>query len=152
MSSVDEVSDDASAQDVEGRWIIVASWVANVVFAVTAIPAAAGVEPFDAPAIAISLILFLVGIGVWIWAFGTALVRSANGDEIVVANLFLVQGEVPRRVRFHLLGSGIVCLVIAAGTAVAEPFGVLVPMLPLACAGLWGARHGRFPPRRDGRH
>ena len=29
----------------------------------------------------------------------------------------------------------------------ANPFGVLVPMLPMGLAGLWGARHGVYPPR-----
>jgi len=37
---------------------------------------------------------------------------------------------------------------VTAATALAEPFGVLVPMLPLGLLGLWGARHGVFPPRR----
>ena len=37
---------------------------------------------------------------------------------------------------------------VAAATAAAEPFGILVPMLPLGLLGLWGARHGVFPPRR----
>ena len=36
---------------------------------------------------------------------------------------------------------------IAAGTAAWEPFGVLVPMLPIGLAGIWAARHGTFPPR-----
>ena len=31
-----------------------------------------------------------------------------------------------------------------------EPFGVLVPMLPLGCAGLWGRATARSPPRRTG--
>jgi len=41
----------------------------------------------------------------------------------------------------------LVCLAIAAATVVAEPFGVLVPMLPPGLAGMWAARHGQFPPR-----
>ena len=36
---------------------------------------------------------------------------------------------------------------ITAVTASADPFGVLVPMLPLGLVGLWGARHGEFRPR-----
>jgi hypothetical protein len=41
----------------------------------------------------------------------------------------------------------VVCLAIAAGTAAWEPFGVLVPMLPVGLAGVWAARYGTFPPR-----
>jgi len=41
-----------------------------------------------------------------------------------------------------------VCIAVTAATAAAEPFGILVPMLPLGLIGLWGARHGVFPPRR----
>ena len=54
----------------------------------------------------------------------------------------------PKRVRVQLFGSLAVCLAVTAATALAEPFGVLVPMLPLGLLGLWGARHGVFPPRR----
>jgi hypothetical protein len=132
-----------------GERIIVASWAGNVVFAATAVPAALGLDALDTAAIVTELVLFMISIVVWMWAFGVAMVRSAQGDEIVVSNLFLVQGDVPRRVRVQLFSSLAVALVIAAGTAVADPFGVLVPMLPLAFAGLWGARHGQFPARRD---
>ncbi len=135
-------------EELPGRGIVVASWIGDAIFAITALPATVGLDAFDTPSIVTALVLFLISIGVWMWAFGIAVVRSARGDEIVVGNLFLVQGEVPRRVRVHLFASVGVCLVIAAGTAAAEPFGVLVPMLPFGFVGLWGARHGRFPPRR----
>ena len=39
------------------------------------------------------------------------------------------------------------CLAITVGTAAWEPFGVLVPMLPLGLAGVWAARYGTFPRR-----
>ena len=76
-----------------------------------------------------------------------AVVRSSQGDDIVVGNLFLFEGQVPKDVRRHLFGSVGVCLVITAVTASANPFGVLVPMLPVGLIGLWGARHGTFGPR-----
>jgi hypothetical protein len=62
--------------------------------------------------------------------------------------MFLVQGPAPKRVRVHLFGSLGVCIAVTATTAAAEPFGILVPMLPLGLLGLWGALHGVFPPRR----
>ena len=123
------------------------SWVGNVVFAATAIPAALGVESFEGPAIVTALVLFFVSLGVWTWAFVVAIARSTQGDDIVVANLFGTIGDAPRVVRWHLFGSLGACLVITIGTAAADPFGVLVPMLPLGFVGLWAARHGTFPPR-----
>jgi hypothetical protein len=135
--------------DLPGRSIIVASWIGNVVFAVTAIPAALGVESFDGPAIAAALVLFFVSLGVWTVAFVVALSRSAQGDDIVVANLFGTIGGASKAVRWHLFGALGVCLLLAIVTAAANPFGVLVPMLPLGFVGLWAARHGTFPPRRN---
>jgi hypothetical protein len=129
--------------------IVRASWASNVVFAATAIPVAAGVDALDGVAVAVALLLFLVSLGVWIYAFAIAVGRSAAGDDVVVASLFLMQGPAPRRIRWHLFGSFAVCLAIVAGTAVGDPFGVLVPMLPLGLVGLWGARYGVFPARKD---
>jgi hypothetical protein len=133
---------------VPGRPVIVSSWAANIVFACTAIPAALGVESLDGPAIVTALVLFFVSLGIWTWAFVLAVARSTQGDDIVVANLFGTIGDAPRAVRWHLFGSLGVCLLITIGTAAADPFGVLVPMLPLGFVGLWAARHGTFPPRR----
>ena len=125
-----------------------ASWVGNAVFAGTAIPAALGVESFEGPAILTALVLFFLSLGVWTWAFVVAIARSTQGDDIVVANLFGTIGDAPRAVRWHLFGSLGACLVITIATAASDPFGVLVPMLPLGFIGLWAARHGTFPPRR----
>ncbi|HZP30057.1 MAG TPA: hypothetical protein VFC99_13965 [Acidimicrobiia bacterium] len=132
-----------------GRAIVLASWASNVIFAVTAVPVAAGVDALDGVAVGVALTLFLVALGVWSYAFVIAVGRSARGDDVVVGSLFLMQGPAPARVRWHLFGSFAVCLAITAGTAVGDPFGVLVPMLPLGLVGLWGARHGVFPARRD---
>jgi hypothetical protein len=135
-------------ETVPERAIIVASWTGDALFAVTAIPAALGVEVLDGVAIGVALALFAASLVVWGWAFAVALGRTTRGDDVVVASLFLLQGPVPRGVRIQLFGSLAVCLAIAAGTAAGEPFGVLVPMLPLGFAGLWGARHGKYPARR----
>ena len=139
------------AHPVPGRSIIAASWIGNIVYAGTALPAAAGVDAFDGPAIATALVLFFVSLGIWTWAFVVALARSAQGDDIVVANLFGTIGDAPRQVRWHLFGSLGVCVLITVVTAAADPFGVLVPMLPLGFVGLWAARYGTFPPRRSPR-
>ena len=139
----------AAARDPErGERIIVVSWVADALFAVTALPAAVGVSAFDVPSIVVALGLFVISLGVWCWAFAVAIVRTTRGDDVVVASMFLMQGPAPRRVRVHLFGALGVCVAVTAVTALAEPFGVLVPMLPLGLIGLWGARHGVYPPRR----
>jgi hypothetical protein len=131
-----------------GQRIIGAAWIGNALFAASAIPAALGVEAFDAIAIGVALGLFAISLGVWCWAFAIALARTTRGDDVVVGSMFLLQGPVPARIRLHLFGSLGVCLAVTAATAAAEPFGVLVPMLPLGLAGLWGARHGTYPQRR----
>ncbi len=132
-----------------GRAIVTSSWVGTGVFAAAAIPAAAGVDTLEEIAIGVSLALFFVSLLVWGWAFAVAVARSAQGDDIVVANLFGTMGAAPRGLRWRLFGSLAVSMAIAGGTAVANPFGVLVPMLPLGFVGLWAARHGTFPERRS---
>ena len=132
-----------------GRQVITASWAGNALFAVTAAPAAAGVDAFDIPAIAVALLLFLAGIVVWVASYVRAVVRNVNGEAVTVPRMFLWQGNVPRAVTWQLYGSLAVCILIVAGTASAEPFGTLVPMYPLGLVGLWGARYGTFPPRTD---
>ena len=131
-----------------GRGIAVASWAGNVVFAVTAIPVALGVDAFDDPAVAVALGLFFASLVVWGWAFVVAAVRTTRGDDVQVMSLFLLEGRVPSRVRFLLYGSLVVCLAITIASAAANPFGVLVPMWPLGLVGLWGARYGVYPPRK----
>jgi hypothetical protein len=135
----------------DGGRIVVTSWVGVALFAVTAVPAAAGVSGFDPAALVVDVVLFVAGIAVFGWAFAVALARNAHGDDIVVSSLFLAQGPVPRPVRRQLFAALAVSVVIAGATGTTDAFGILVPMFPLGLIGLWGARHGVFPPRRDRR-
>ncbi len=139
------------AEGYDGRRIVVASWVGVALFAVTAVPAAVGVSGFDVVALIVDVLLFLVGVVVFLWAFAVALVRSSQGDDIVVASLFLVEGPVPTPVRRQLFAALVVTVIVAGATGTADAFGILVPMYSLGLIGLWGARHGVFPPRRDRR-
>ncbi|HEY8216121.1 MAG TPA: hypothetical protein VIH82_03240 [Acidimicrobiia bacterium] len=132
-----------------GRGIIVSSWVGDLVFAATAIPAAAGVHAFEGVALATALALFFASLPAWAWAFVVAASRSAQGDDIVIGNMFGSIGGATRDVRVHLFGALAVCIVVAVATITTEPFGIMVPMLPLGFVGLWAARHGSFPPRRE---
>ncbi len=130
-----------------GRVIIRVSWGANLVFALTAIPVAVGLDGLEPVAIVVALALFAASLVVWVWAFAVAVARSAGGENIVVGNLFLLEGKAPKPVRLQLFGALGVCVAITAVTASADPFGVLVPMLPVGLIGLWGARHGAYGPR-----
>jgi len=131
-----------------GRGIVVTAWVGDALFTLTAVPAALGVEAFDTAAVATALGLFFVSLPIWGWAFLVAASRSARGDDIVVGSMFVGVGGAPRAVRLHLLGALAISVLVAIATAAADPFGVMVPMLPLGLVGLWASRHGTFPPRR----
>ena len=131
-----------------GERIIQAAWASVGVLAAATVPEALGLDAWEPIGVAVSLGLFLASIPVWIYAFGLAVVRSGNGDDIVVSSLFFLTGSAPKRVRRHLLGATAASVVVAAAVAFAEPFAVLAPMLPIGLTGLWGARHGTFPPRK----
>ena len=118
-----------------------------MVFAVSAIPVAVGVDDALGLAIGVALFLFLVAVVAFVYAFAVGLARSAQGDNVAVANLFFLQGSAPKPIRHDFLWMFLVCLAITVGTAAWEPFGVLVPMLPVGLAGVWAARYGVFPPR-----
>jgi hypothetical protein len=106
-----------------------------------------GVSAFDSAAVAVSLTLFLASLPIWAYAYFVGLARTARGDDVTVSSLYFLKPSAPTDVRRHLLGALAACLVITVATAAANPFAVLVPMLPLGLAGLWGARHGAYPPR-----
>jgi hypothetical protein len=138
------------ATPAEGSRIVWCAWLSVAVLAVVGLIDIV-VDAFDAVAVTVCVVLFLVSLGVWVYALGLAFVRSSRGDDIVVAGLFFLQGSAPAPVRNRLLGAVGASVVVAAATAWANPFAVLVPMLPLGLTGTWGARYGRFPARRTGR-
>jgi hypothetical protein len=129
----------------EGRAIVVASWLGTGVFAVTALAAAAGGSKL--PALSVALLLFVASLPLSLYALAKGALRTArDAEKVTVGGLFFLSRSAPPAVRRSLLGSLAVCLVVTAATAAAEPFGVLVPVWPLALCGTWAARHGRFPP------
>jgi hypothetical protein len=133
----------------KGRAIVVASWIGTALVALSAVPALLDAHFAGVVSLSVSLGLFFLSLFVWVYAFVVAASRSAGGEEVQVANLFLFDKGAPKRVRVHLFGSVGVCTVIALAVAAKDPFAVLTPMWPLGCCGLWGARHGTFPPRRS---
>lgn len=133
--------------------IIRASWIGTAVFAATAV-AAVATPGATIPAAAVALGLFAAGIGIFLWAYAIAVNRSRT-DAIGIGGLFFLAGTetAPKGVKRALLASLAAQTVVALATAAARPFttlafGVLVPLYGLALTGLWGARHGRFGPRR----
>jgi hypothetical protein len=131
-----------------GKRIVVASWSTLGVFSLVALLDAVGLHALNTPATILSVALFLGSLPIWIYAFGLVLVRSTRGDDIAVASWVFLTPSAPKDVRRHLLGATAVCIVIGVATGWANPFGVLVPMLQLGFAALWGARHGVYPARR----
>lgn len=133
------------------------SWIGTGVFAASACTATvlAAARPANA---AVAMTLFAAGTVAFVLAYATAVSRSR--DELIgMGGLFFLAGSAPAAVRRHLLGSFAIEVVVAITTAsvgiatssaeATNPlaFGVLAPMYGLGLAGLWGARHGAFPPR-----
>lgn len=107
-------------------------------------------------ALAVDGVLFVVGCVVFAWAFLRGVGRSR--DEVIsLGGLFFLTGVgVPVSVARWLWGALAVQVVVAVATAAVRPFsslafGVLAPMFGMAMLALWGAVHGRFPPRESQR-
>ncbi len=140
-----------------------ASWLGTAVFSVTAGAATfvLGLDPdgsvsgvLENVAFAVAVLLFLAGCVVFLAAYVGGIARSRT-DEVAVTTLFFLAGGVATEVRRSLLGSLGVQVVVALGTAIAQPYtslaaGALVPMYGLGLCGLWSARHGTFPSREPG--
>ncbi len=135
-----------------GRPLIAASWIGTAVFTVSAVLSVL-TSAMRAVGVVVALALFAVGCVVFLKAFFEAVERSRT-EEIAVSNLYFLSGSAPKAVRWHLLGSTAVQVVVSFATASVRPFtavafGILVPMYGLGMAGLWAARHGEFPDRRN---
>lgn len=133
----------------KGGSVIAASWVGSAAFAVTAL-ADTGLDLVEFPAVVVALALFIVSLPLSIYALAAAAVRTAReGERITVTGLYLLHGSAPRRERIHLFGSLLLTLAVCVLTASNAPFGVLVPVYPIAMIGLWGALFGTFPALPD---
>jgi hypothetical protein len=132
--------------------IVRASWIGTIAFVLVT---ALGVAVDDArPAVAaFDGLLFAAGIALFFWAYAVAVGRSRT-DEIGIGGLFFLAGEgtAPAPTKRSLLGALAVQTVVGVAAAFVDPeplaAGVLVPLYGLALTGLYGARHGRFGPRR----
>lgn len=122
--------------------------------AVVAISVGAALLPdtFGIVQAGVSVVLFGVGTGALLCAYALGVSRSRT-DLIGIPGLFFLAGDVaPASTRRGLriaVAVEVVAVVVAGSirpfTEVA--FGILAPMFGLGLMGLWGGRHGTFPPR-----
>ncbi|MHB8463675.1 MAG: hypothetical protein ACYDH6_05950 [Acidimicrobiales bacterium] len=143
--------DVALADASTGRGIVVASIGASAVLAITTVLAAVDIDALAVPALVVALTMFFGGTAALIWSYFVALGRSRE-VEIDLAGLYGLSGSAPTPVRVRLIGAAVAQLVIASGGIAVHPysslaFGFLAVMWGIGLIGMWGARHGAFPPR-----
>ncbi len=143
----DVVMADASA----GGRIITASLGGTALLVVTSVPAAIAPHPFEVAALVVAVALFVGGLVAFAAAYLIAIGRSRT-DAVSLIGVFGLVDSAPRAVQVRLLGSFLAEVAIALATAGTRlysslSFGILAVMWGLGTMGLWGARHGAFPPR-----
>ena len=141
---------DIHPEATDGAALVQASWAATALFTVAS-AAAVLFESVRVPVAILDLALFGLGCVAFLAGFFVAVERSRR-EEIPLAGLFFLAGSAPPAVRWNLLGSFALQVVVAFAAAFMRPFtpvafGILVPVLGLALTGLWGAHHGTFAAR-----
>jgi hypothetical protein len=142
-----------SGSEVVAGWrLIRASWAGTAAYTAVAVPAVWWLDALEAVVALTAGLLFFAGSAAFLWAFFVAVERSRS-EVIGVGGLYFLAGCAPPSVQRTMMLSLGAQTVVAIGTASLRPytalaFGVLVPMWGIGLAGLWGARHGTFPPRR----
>jgi hypothetical protein len=139
-----------------GAGIMKASIGGTVLLAVATPIAAIDPHSIGLPALIIALVMFFGGMAALVWSYLVAIGRSRE-SEIGLAGLYGLSGSAPARVRAVLLGSAAAEVVIGLAGVAARPysslaFGILAVMWGIGLTGLWGARHGAFPPRVSSAH
>jgi hypothetical protein len=135
---------------VPGRAIIRASWIGTAAFTAAAVAGAAS-EGLMPVTVVVSIVLFAIGVVAFLAAYARAVGRSRY-EAIGMGGLFFLAGSAPRSVQVQLMASLAIEVVVALTVSsvriyTAVAFSILAPMFGIGLAGLWGALHGRFPPR-----
>lgn len=143
---------DGAPRDDGGAWIVRASWISTGMLAVGAAVSVLA-ESLQWVVIPIAVALAVVGFVAFAAAYVTAIGRSRT-EEIAVAGVYFLIDCAPKAVQRSLLASFAAQVAIAVLAASLRPytavaFAILAPLNGIGLAGLWGARHGTFPPRRD---
>lgn len=161
MPEMPEHDDDAEVEIADepepwapglGRRLITFSWASTAAFAAAATIATIFPDQAAKPVAVFEVALFVIGIGAFVVAYARGVSRS-RVDRVEIASLyFLAGGTAPVDVKRQLLGAFAVQIAVAIVTAsirlyTSVAFGILVPMLGLGLAGVWGATYGRFPKR-----
>lgn len=141
----------AAVTTMPGRALVRASWAGTALYAAVAVPALRWLGLFEEALGIVAAGLFFGGSGAFLWAYLIAIGRSRT-ETIGVGGLYFLAGCAPERVQRTMMAALAVQVAVGVGTAALRPytalaFGVLVPMWGLGLAGLWGARHGTFPPK-----
>jgi hypothetical protein len=140
----------------QGVGLIWASWIGTAIFTISALYSATiGYDAHRSPpgeqsGALIALALFGIGCVLFVVALVLGALRSRDA-EMGIGGWFFLAGSAPVAVQRHLLGSVAVEVGVAVVTVAVHPFstlafGFLVPIYGLAICGIWGARHGDFPP------
>lgn len=143
----DPVPDDGA-----GEAIVRLDVWATAAFAVVSVAAAAAPDVFQYVSVPLDLALFAAGCAAFLWAYAVAVGRS-RFDALTMGGVFFPgQSVAPARVVRTLRLALATQVVVAVAVAAVRPFtalafAVLVPMLGVGLMALWGARHGRFPPK-----
>lgn len=141
---------DRPSSPTPGRTLVRLSWVGAAVSCATAAAnAVTGDRDHYWLSAAPALVMLVVGCGAFLAAFALAVERSRT-EAIGVGGLYFLSGCAPRAVQRTMLASVAVQTVVPFAITLWRPFvafSVLAPVWSLGLAGLWGARHGTFPPR-----
>jgi len=134
-----------------GRGIVLTSIGGTIVLGVTAVAAAISPTGLEVPALVVALAMFVGGTLIFMWAYFVAIARSRD-DDVTLLGVYGLSESTPPAVKWRLfgsLGAQVTIAVVTAGFRLYSTlsFGVLATMWGLGLAGLWGAKHGAFPPR-----
>ncbi len=134
--------------------IIQASFVGTAVFGVASLATYLLADRLDVVFAIISVALFVIGtllLGLGIWNG----IQRSRVDTVTLTGLLSVDSShVPPSARNRLWLSVTLQIIIAVLFGSLRPFteqafGLLVPILGLGFAGLWGSRFAAFHPRED---
>jgi hypothetical protein len=147
----DEARRPAVAAPSVGSTLVLFNTIGTAVFTVVAVAGEIWPESLTLALIVVSLVAFAAGSLAFLVAFAVAIVRSRH-EAIGMGGLFFLAGSAPRQVQVLMMGAWgvqiIVAFVVASlGVFTGAAFALLAPMWGIGLAGLWGARHGVFPPR-----
>ena len=132
--------------------IVKVAFVGTVSLIATSIAAAALPSTFGLAHAGLSVVLFVIGTAAFLWAYALGVSRS-RADLVSVPGLFLLAGAAAPPTTQRALRTAVALEVVAVVAAASirpfteVAFGILAPMFGLGLMGLWGGRHGEFPPR-----